>query len=157
VKYHGVLAPCAGWRDRVVLDPVGGVRSVLLCAEGTGSSGPAPVGRGEDFISAAGRATPGAASEEPPVTAADELGASGVSVQLPGSTGAPVDRPRHPNRSWAELMRRTFEMDVMECPCCGGRLRLLAAILDPAAVRAILDCFRLPSRPPPGPSLAALD
>ena len=45
------------------------------------------------------------------------------------------------------------------CPYCGGRRRLLAAILDPAAVRAILDCLGLPSRPPPdpGPSLAAID
>lgn len=118
-----------------------------------------PVGRGEDFISAAGRAAPGAASGEPPVSADDELGASRVSVRRPGSTGAPVDRPRHPNRSWAELMRRTFEMEVLECPYCGGRLRLLAAILDPAAVRAILDCLGPPSRPPPdsGPSLAAID
>jgi len=56
-------------------------------------------------------------------------------------------------------MRRTFEMEVLECPYCGGRLRLLAAILDPAAVRAILDCLGPPSRPPPdsGPSLAAID
>jgi hypothetical protein len=32
---------------------------------------------------------------------------------------------------------------------CGGRMRILAAIRDPKAVRAILDCLDLPSRPPP--------
>ncbi len=32
---------------------------------------------------------------------------------------------------------------------CGGRMRILAAIEDPAVARKILDCLGLPSRPPP--------
>ncbi len=35
-----------------------------------------------------------------------------------------------------------FEVDVLECPRCGGRMRLLAT-------QAILDCLELPSRAPP--------
>lgn len=30
------------------------------------------------------------------------------------------------NRLWADLMRRTFGFDVLACPRCGGRLRLIA-------------------------------
>lgn len=30
-------------------------------------------------------------------------------------------------------------LDVLACPRCGGRLRLLGTIEDPAAIRAILD------------------
>ncbi|OFV91303.1 MAG: hypothetical protein A3G76_04215 [Acidobacteria bacterium RIFCSPLOWO2_12_FULL_65_11] len=30
------------------------------------------------------------------------------------------------NRLWADLMRRTFRFDVLACPRCGGRLRLVA-------------------------------
>ena len=35
-------------------------------------------------------------------------------------------------------MRRAFEIDVLACPRCGGRLRLLATVEDPDAIRAIL-------------------
>ena len=36
-------------------------------------------------------------------------------------------------------MRRVFEVDVLECPECGGSMRILAAIHPPEATRAILD------------------
>jgi hypothetical protein len=40
-------------------------------------------------------------------------------------------------------------VDVLECPDCGGRLLILAAIHSPDATRAILDCLGLPSSAPP--------
>jgi hypothetical protein len=40
---------------------------------------------------------------------------------------------RPAGRRWAEVMRRAFDVDVLACPRCGGRLRLLA-LLDPGAV-----------------------
>ncbi len=56
----------------------------------------------------------------------------------------------HPrNYSWAELMKRVWGFDVLKCPECGGRMRILCAINPPAAIRKILDCLGLPSRPPP--------
>jgi hypothetical protein len=51
--------------------------------------------------------------------------------------------------AWADLLRRVFAVDVLECPSCGGRMRLLAAIQPPDATEAILDCLGLPSRAPP--------
>jgi hypothetical protein len=56
-------------------------------------------------------------------------------------------RPR--NYSWAELMRRVWAIDVLECPRCKGRMRILCAIHPPDAIRKILECLRLPTRPPP--------
>jgi hypothetical protein len=47
------------------------------------------------------------------------------------------------------MMRRVFSIDVLECPWCGGRMRILAAIHPPDAIRKILDCLGLPSKPPP--------
>ena len=55
-----------------------------------------------------------------------------------------------------ELMRRVFAIDVLECPACGGRMRILCTIHPPEAIRKILDCLGPPSRPPPTAS-AALD
>jgi len=56
----------------------------------------------------------------------------------------------HPrNYSWSELMKRVFEIDVLVCDLCGGRMRILCAINAPDAIAKILDCLGLPSRPPP--------
>ena len=55
----------------------------------------------------------------------------------------------HPrNYSWAELLKRVFEIDVLECPRCAVRMRILCAVNPPEAIRKILDCLGLPSRPP---------
>ena len=35
-------------------------------------------------------------------------------------------------------MRHAFDIDVLACPRCGGRLRLIATVADPDAIRAIL-------------------
>jgi Putative transposase/Transposase zinc-binding domain len=61
------------------------------------------------------------------------------------------------NRSWAALMQRTFGLDVLACPGCGGRLRLIALIEQRAVVTRILAHLGLPTelpvarpaRPPP--------
>jgi len=46
-------------------------------------------------------------------------------------------------------MHRVFAVDVLECPACRGRMRIIAALHSPAAIRAILECLGLPSRAPP--------
>ena len=47
---------------------------------------------------------------------------------------------------WAELMRRVFAVDVLECPRCHGPMRILAAIYPPDTAGAILECLGLPAR-----------
>jgi hypothetical protein len=41
-------------------------------------------------------------------------------------------------------MARVFALDVLECPRCGGRMRILAAIEDPSVARKILDSLGCP-------------
>jgi hypothetical protein len=56
---------------------------------------------------------------------------------------------------WAELMRRTFGIDVLDCPRCGGRLRLLALIEHARVVERILRHLGLPTdRAEPQPARA---
>jgi hypothetical protein len=50
---------------------------------------------------------------------------------------------------WAELMRRTFGLDVLACPECGGRLRLIALIEQHAVIVRILAHLGLPAEVPP--------
>jgi hypothetical protein len=54
-------------------------------------------------------------------------------------------RPRY--RTWAELMRRAFEADVLACPRCDGRMVVLATIDDPAVIHRILTHRGLSTEP----------
>ena len=66
-----------------------------------------------------------------------------------------VGRQRRRGYLWAELMRRTFGIDALECPQCGGRLRLLALIEHASVVARILRHLGLPTeRPTPRPARA---
>jgi len=50
-------------------------------------------------------------------------------------------------------MHRVFALDVLVCPRCGGRLRVIATVQDPLAVQAILAHLRRSGAPePPGPA-----
>jgi hypothetical protein len=54
---------------------------------------------------------------------------------------------------WAELLRRTFDIDVLACPRCGGRLVLIALIEQPEVIARILGHLGLPSElPRPAPA-----
>ncbi len=110
VRYHGILAPSARWRSRIV--PVGSQDGVALrtCPDCSGKEG--------------------------------EKAGQGRRHENSGR-----GHPR--NYSWAELMKRVFGFDVLKCDRCGGRMRILCAINPPEAIKKILDCLGLPSRPPP--------
>ena len=54
-----------------------------------------------------------------------------------------------PRLDWARLLQRTFEVDVLQCPRCRGRLRVLAIISDREPVHRILTHLGLPTDPPP--------
>ncbi len=51
-------------------------------------------------------------------------------------------------RPWAELMKKTFAVDVEICPRCGGRMRLLAVITEPQNVARFLRHRGEPTEPP---------
>jgi hypothetical protein len=67
---------------------------------------------------------------------------------------SPAQRERR--RSWAELIRRVYEVDPLVCPECGGKMRVVAFITDPPVIRRILDhlAHRGVTRAPPSPASA---
>jgi hypothetical protein len=52
------------------------------------------------------------------------------------------------------LLQRTFAVDVLDCPKCQGRMRVIAAIHEPAVASAILDCLGILGIPDEVPSFA---
>jgi Putative transposase len=92
IRFHGILAPAAGYRAKVV---------------------PAPK------ASVPPRERPG---QEPPAR-----------YRLP----------------WAELLRRVFLVDALDCPRCHGRMRIVAAVTSPDAAERILRHLGENPAPPP--------
>ena len=65
--------------------------------------------------------------------------------------GAEPDLPAKLRRRptlWAELLRRTFGVDALHCPLCGGRRELIALITQPHTAQRILGAMGLPAEPP---------
>lgn len=74
--------------------------------------------------------------------------------------GIDNDKPLAP-MSWAQRLKRVFAIDIESCPECGGKLRVIACIEEPALIRKILDHVQrreaLPervARGPPGEQVA---
>jgi hypothetical protein len=53
-----------------------------------------------------------------------------------GSEAAAIDR--HQGMSWAQRLKRVFAIDIEICRRCGGRLRVIASIEEPAVIERIL-------------------
>jgi hypothetical protein len=87
---HGVLAPRARWRARVIVH---------------------------------GRRVPESTASMAPLAGG------------PDGPGVKAATPRA--WSWAAMMHRAFGIDVLACAHCGGRLRLIARLHDPAVIRKI--------------------
>jgi hypothetical protein len=119
IFYHGMLAPHARHRGAVVAY---GAPSVV---------GPPPTA---DVCSA-------------PEASAPAVDVSRAPDVVPSERGAGMRSPRR-NWTWAQLMARAFEVDVLGCARCGGRLRVIAVILDPQAIEALLRALRLPTETP---------
>jgi hypothetical protein len=74
----------------------------------------------------------------------------------PVEQNKPQDEPKPRRwggyRFWAELLARTFAVDVLCCPTCGGRMKLLAMVTDPKSVTRYLakigEPTDVPSRSP---------
>jgi hypothetical protein len=53
-----------------------------------------------------------------------------------------------PRLRWSQLLRRTFDVDVMECPKCKGRLRIVETVIEMDSARRILERLGLPTESP---------
>ena len=62
---------------------------------------------------------------------------------------APRDEEQRQRRmSWALLLKRSFAVEVLVCPHCGGTRKLLAVLEHKPTVRKILEHLGLESEPP---------
>ena len=57
----------------------------------------------------------------------------------PADPRTPDERRR--SMTWAQRLKRVFNIDVSTCVNCGGAARIVASVEEPKAIRAILDHF----------------
>jgi len=119
--YHGIFAPHARGRAQAV---------IRACAEH------APPGRDAPCPECPGQAFQAGTIPPPSAPAA--------------SDAAPPcgDNSKARHWTWANLMGRAFDLDVLACPRCGGRMVLIATIEEPLVVRKILRHLGLPTEIP---------
>jgi putative transposase len=80
---------------------------------------------------------------------------SRLAPQSPQAAAA-RDEPGRPDyaggyRPWAELLARTFAVDVLACSTCQGRMKLLALVKGPASIArylATVEAAEVPQRSP---------
>jgi hypothetical protein len=125
--YHGVFGPHArGRQDAVRRAHEGAARTAAPPSPGEAASGPA--------------------SAAPTAAPATEPNGGDPATPRPPPQAPGYVRPKH--FTWAALLERTFAIDVLACPECGGRLRLIATITDSRVIDKILTHLGLPTASP---------
>ena len=141
VRYHGVFAPAAALRKHLLprrerrrQSPCA-THVVDVAAEPVASDRAGRTARTEATVAAADTVAPGD-DDLPPMLAGPSLDASSL---------LPCRRRR---LDWASLLRRTYRVDVLQCPRCDGRMKVVAAISQPSVVAKILAHLGLPCAAP---------
>jgi hypothetical protein len=116
---------------------------------------------------ALGKHAPGMTAAESEAAGAGGDAACGDPRQSGEGTDAVDDEPRGPpipldytrpaRIAWAELLRRTFGIDVLACERCGGRLRLVATIEKRSVIERVLAHLGLPTTAPEAEPARSLD
>ena len=82
-----------------------------------------------------------------------DAGAVNTEPEDPAEPVVPPQEPETPamrarRTAWAALMQRTFGLDVLKCEKCGGRMKLVAVVLDPYEVARLCDNLGEPTQAP---------
>ena len=166
VRYAGVLGPRSAWRKEIVPRPRDArpqCEPPRAPTERLGQTGDrdrgGKLGRArKDGGRVPSEATPRPSRGEraPPVAIASRAGpgdvdrvtANMLSVRHWDRLLGGVLYAATPRMDWARLLRRSLDIDVLKCPKCDGRLRILAAVTERASVTRILAHLGVPTEAP---------
>jgi hypothetical protein len=174
LRYHGVLGPRSRWRRDIVpkAPPTEPCRPHLPQARDSETAEPEAPSKARKGAHEAPTGTKAAATRKPvavaqnvptPATHGRALAASRPREFAPPGQAAllapNILSVKHrllggllyaasPRVDWATLLRRTFEVDVLACAHCGGRLRVLGESTEPSMVRLILESLGLHTEAP---------
>ena len=137
VRFHGAFAPRSSWRRDVTPKPP-------PVAKPHAHREPAPPPPQSPPKSPRPRSSPSALVLPTELLAPNVLRVEHWNRLRSGALAA-----TSPRIDWPTLMRRTFDVDVLECPKCAGRLRILAVVDDEPTAAEILTELGIARAPPP--------
>ncbi|WP_437987902.1 transposase [Sorangium sp. So ce117] len=162
VRYHGVFAPRSSWRARVTPKPPAHAakpcaaalaHAAKPCAAALPASTPAPASAAASLA-----VVPASPAVAPALAVAVAGGPMAPEVVVDPTmlsvahwgrleSGELFARARYVERS--VLMKRTWGFDVLHCPRCAKKMRVLSTITDPATIRRILEHLGVRADPLP--------
>lgn len=79
-------------------------------------------------------------------------------IGAPQRTGTAIDSvkpptPQHVAMSWARRLKRVFGIEIQDCARCGGKLKVIASIEEPAVIAKILAHLEKTAPAQPQPEL----
>jgi hypothetical protein len=142
VRYHGVFAPASPLRKLVVPRGVGECRHrdrghIRKRARGDRADGGGGAGRQQRRDGDA--STSEAAWRRQETELRYLMGTPSVDT-LPPLRARRLD--------WAALLARVWEIEVLRCPRCDGRMRVIAALSERSVVKKVLSHLELPTTLP---------
>jgi hypothetical protein len=158
VRFYGVFAPHSRWRNQV--GPNRGRREgrprVCRRPRHDGSDEPAASrveGSGMTGEKDRGAITAGSTSETPS-TSSDLRGPTNPTAEAVSRGGQTptthrFEEVRVSRIDWATLLKRVFDVDALECPSCGQRMRFVETVESRAQAGPCLRARNLPDAPPP--------
>jgi len=155
VRYAGVLGPRSAWRREIVPKPRGRLQPCKPPTPSERRTGTRAGDRSEPAPLDASRTPPAdLRSGHAAITVRAEPGdverltANVLSVRHWDRLLGGVLYAATPRMDWARLLRRSLDVDVLKCPKCDGRLRVIAAITEAASVARILAHIGVPTEAP---------
>jgi hypothetical protein len=163
-RFHGVLAPRAKLRPRIVPKLPESVASACV-RSATRSGHNEPRSAPGERPPPRDRSGPVVPERLPVSATAIARGVDGAAVPMPNVLSAShLDRivggllyAATSNVPWATLLARTFEVDVRACARCDGRLEVRAVVTDQLVARKILHAIPTAARAPPSVDTSVVD
>jgi hypothetical protein len=81
-----------------------------------------------------------------PATSAQAIADSDEQGALPQAAAEPV--PKKYRQPWSALLKRVFGHEMLVCPRCEGKMRLVAMVDSPKVIKKILLHLGLETEPP---------
>jgi hypothetical protein len=167
VRYAGVLGPRSAWRkdivpkprkrrlacDAAAIDPPAEDTAKPRAEPGKGEAASPRPKRPRDTAGPASRTETATIALAPEIVARPgdviELATNVLSVRHWDRLLGGVLYAASPRVDWATLLRRSLGVDVLQCPKCNGRLRVIAVITERESVGCILAHLGLPTEATP--------
>ena len=156
-RYHGVLAPSSSWRRQVVparrtsseagCDAQRTVRENATRPSKAASSCQQPSENAAPITTVASAAS--GSQDVAPQSAEAQRTDPAKPQSAPAAGAKPVVRRGTSYVPWADLLRRTFGINVLSCPVCQATMVLLAVITKQAVIEKILSHVHVSREPLP--------